>query len=117
MKKVFFLILISVVCDLRAQDRVTDSIKEVIRNTSDKTEALVEKAGLVLRYYNIGDVSAALSTIRECELEALKLGSDKATAAVLNTKGVMFYYDSRFDSALHYFNMELPLMRKANDKK
>jgi serine phosphatase RsbU (regulator of sigma subunit) len=101
----------------QTKNRVVDSIQNLINTAPDIHTKLYEQAALVVRYHIAGDSKSAEKLFKETEIEAEKSGSQKGMAAVYNTKGILFYYASKFDSALPYFEKSLVIRRKIKDDK
>lgn len=81
----------------------------------NREQAVIEKTALVLKYFSAGEPAKAMETFEACEVDAAHLNSKKALGAVFNTKGILFYYNTSFDSALHYFKKALQLRKESGD--
>ncbi len=98
-----------------AQTRVIDSISALVRNAPDAEEAAVQKAKLSIRLYSAGEGKRAFKLLKECTAEALSLKSDRALGEAYNSRGAIYYYEAKFDSALIYFEKSLVHRRKTGD--
>ena len=98
-----------------AQTRVLDSIQNLIDNAPTEEEAAVQKASLVYRYFLAGLTKESEKLRQEMWDQAERLGTDRALGAAYNTQGIMYYYQSKFDSAIPIFEKSIEYRRKAGD--
>jgi serine phosphatase RsbU (regulator of sigma subunit) len=115
MKIRFVYFLMICCCCANAQTRVIDSISELIRNAPDAEEAAVQKAKLSVKLYSAGNSKKAYKLLDESVQEALSLKSARALGEAYNSRGALFYYEAKFDSALIYFEKSLVYRRQIKD--
>jgi serine phosphatase RsbU (regulator of sigma subunit) len=101
---------------LAGQNRFIDSLQQLINNAETEEEALVQKANLVVKYFTSGEIKKQRKLYNEAIRQARTLNSPRALGHLYKTRGILLYYESKFDSALFYFDKSLSLMQEANDK-
>lgn len=111
MRRLFFIILVSCPFLFKAQkpERFIDSLQQKINTESSTAVRLELQATLLLKYYTTGNTAKALSFYNTAIQKASGPEFEKAKAMLLHTRGVIFYYESRFDSALFYFERALEI--------
>jgi serine phosphatase RsbU (regulator of sigma subunit)/Tfp pilus assembly protein PilF len=109
-----FLLLLSVAYS-QNNKRDIDSIKNIIKNSTNKETITREKAGLVIKYFTSGEQKKAGDLYKEALSEAIINHSESGLAALYHTKGNLFSYESKFDSALSYFKKALKIRKKIGD--
>lgn len=100
---------------LSSQNRVLDSIENLVRTAPNQQQATIEKATLVFRCYAAGQTEKCERLRQEVWNEAETLVSDSVFGAAYNMQGILYYYQGKFDSAVPYFERGLEYRRKAKD--
>jgi serine phosphatase RsbU (regulator of sigma subunit) len=96
-------------------DRETDSLETAARS-ADPEEAIQARTTLVVKFYSSGNLGKAKKLMEETRILAERHGSARGLGAVYNTRGILFYYQSEFDSAFACFEKSLELRTQAGDR-
>ncbi len=117
MRRLFVVIVMFCAFTLPAQQpqRYIDSLQQKINAETNEGLRLEMQATLLLKYYTTGSTARALSIYHAAIKQATGPNNQKARAMLLHTRGVIFYYESRFDSALVYFERALEIRTRITD--
>lgn len=112
---IFLIVLLVHSAYSQSSKRFIDSLKTRINTLTNPKEIVNEKVNLLLKYYTTGNQNKAKVLLADLQKEQVEKKSDYGIAAVNNAKGILFYYESDFDSSLYYLEKALELRRKVND--
>ncbi|MDI1356382.1 MAG: tetratricopeptide repeat protein [bacterium] len=111
----FLFFLLQVFLFSQNSKRTIDSIETIIRTSTTTDQKLLEKAGLITRYFTSGQTAVAQQLYEETREEAIVAQSQIGLAAAYHARGTLFYYQSLYDSALHYFTKALEIRERIKD--
>lgn len=117
MKSRFILLFLFLYCLLSGQStkRDLDSVQAIIDNTKRADRIAAEKAVLSLKYYTSGNQKKSESLYREAIKIALSAKADSGLAMAYHVRGTMFYYETKYDSALSYLERALTIRKRIKD--
>ncbi len=113
---ILILILIYNPSSAQKKSQEIDSLLQIIKSSLSINDRFNAKAALIKRYYRDGSIQKANKTYKEALDEAITNNTEYGLGALYNVKGTIFYYQSSFDSALHYFEKSYLIRTKINDK-
>lgn len=95
--------------------RDIDSIENIVKNTKHNDRRISEMAVLVQKYFIAGEEKKSKVLYAAALKEAFATHSDSALAMLYHVQGNVFYYESKFDSALVYFEKAVRLRKRIKD--
>ncbi|MBL7933404.1 MAG: tetratricopeptide repeat protein [Bacteroidia bacterium] len=95
--------------------RDIDSIENIVKTTQHNNRRISEMAILVQKYFIAGEDKKSKVLYASALKEALATRSDSALGMLYHVKGNVFYYESKFDSALVYFEKAVTLRKRIKD--
>jgi serine phosphatase RsbU (regulator of sigma subunit)/Tfp pilus assembly protein PilF len=117
MRQYLIIFLFAVVFSARAQygDRVADSLSAVLKTTTDPRAIYDVNTALLFRIYVIGKPEEAKERLHKALADTKIRSFDKQYADLLHYAGNIMYYESRFDSALVYYNSSYQIRVRIKD--